>query len=48
MELRRSSEPTAMAAPLNERSVWLVVDDLIYLDAPEEHLLSPPAKSFVR
>jgi hypothetical protein len=28
-----------MAAPLNERSVWLVVDNLIYLDAPEEHLL---------
>ena len=24
-----------MAAPLNERSVWLVVDDLIYLDAPD-------------
>lgn len=28
-----------MAAPLNERSVWLVVDDLIYLDAPDEHTL---------
>jgi hypothetical protein len=28
-----------MAAPLNSRSVWLVVDDLIYLDAPEEQTL---------
>jgi hypothetical protein len=28
-----------MAAPLNNRSVWLVVDDLIYLDAPDEHSL---------
>ncbi len=29
-----------MAAPLNDRSVWLVVDDLIYLNAPEEHTLA--------
>jgi len=29
-----------MAAPLNERSVWLVVDDLIYLDAPDDHTLA--------
>jgi len=28
-----------MAAPLNDRSVWLVVDDLIYLDAPDDHTL---------
>ena len=28
-----------MAAPLNERSIWLVVDDLIYLNAPDEHTL---------
>jgi hypothetical protein len=29
-----------MAAPLNDRSVWLVVDGLIYLDAPDEHTLA--------
>jgi hypothetical protein len=28
-----------MAAPLNDRSVWLVVDDLIYLDAPDSKTL---------
>ena len=28
-----------MATPLNERSVWLVVDDLIYLDAPNAETL---------
>ncbi len=28
-----------MSAPLNDRSVWLVVDDLIYLDAPDDHTL---------
>ena len=28
-----------MAAPLNDRSVWLVVDDLIYLDTPDKHTL---------
>jgi hypothetical protein len=29
-----------MAAPLNERSVWLVVDDLIYLDALDSETLA--------
>jgi len=29
-----------MAAPLNDRSVWLVVDDLIYLDAPDFNTLA--------
>jgi hypothetical protein len=29
-----------MAAPLNDRSVWLVVDDLIYLDAPDSQTLA--------
>lgn len=28
-----------MAAPLNDRSVWLVVDHLIYLDAPDSETL---------
>jgi hypothetical protein len=28
-----------MAAPLNDRSVWLVVDDLVYLGAPDESTL---------
>lgn len=28
-----------MAAPLDERSVWLVVDELIYLNALDEHTL---------
>ncbi len=29
-----------MAAPLNDRSVWLVVDDLIYLEAPDSETLA--------
>ncbi len=29
-----------MATPINERSVWLVVDDLIYLDAPEAETIT--------
>ena len=36
-----------MAAPINERSVWLVVDDVIYLDAPEPQTLAARQQSLL-